>query len=94
MFCYAMLKGIRIGVLDRSLLPYAGKCYRQLCSTFLESNADGTITLKRCCAVAGLGGKGNRSGDYDYYINCKVIDNDPKGIGPFIMASLEYEKIK
>ncbi|MCI2082054.1 MAG: glycoside hydrolase family 88 protein [Bacteroidales bacterium] len=94
MFCYAMLKGIRIRVLEKSLMPYAEKCYRQLCSTFLESNADGTLTLKKCCAVAGLGGKENRSGDYDYYINCKVIDNDPKGIGPFIMASLEYEKIK
>ena len=32
-----------------------------------------------------------RRGDYDYYINEKICDNDPKGIGPFIWASLLYE---
>lgn len=94
MFCYAMLKGIRIGALDKSLLPYAVQCYKNLCSTFIEADADGSITLKSCCAVAGLGGKENRSGDYEYYIGCKVVDNDPKGTGPFIRASLEYEKLK
>ena len=48
------------------------------------------LTLTRCCAVAGLGGKDNRSGDYDYYINEKITDNDPKGIGPFIWAARQY----
>ena len=27
------------------------------------------------------------------YINEVIRDNDPKGVGPFIMASLEYEKL-
>lgn len=94
MFVYSMLKGIRIGVLDESLLPYARQCYERLCSTFITSDEDGILTLHECCAVAGLGGKENRSGDYDYYINCEVVDNDPKGVGPFILASLEYEKLK
>jgi unsaturated rhamnogalacturonyl hydrolase len=94
MFVYSMLKGIRIGVLDESLLPYARRCYERLCSTFITSDGDGILTLHKCCAVAGLGGKENRSGDYDYYINCKVVDNDPKGVGPFILASLEYEMLK
>jgi unsaturated rhamnogalacturonyl hydrolase len=94
MFVYSMLKGIRIGVLDESLLPYARQCYERLCSTFITSDEGGILTLHKCCAVAGLGGKENRSGDYDYYINCEVVDNDPKGVAPFILASLEYEKLK
>ena len=46
-----------------------------------------------CCAVAGLGGKQMRSGTYDYYIHETITENDPKGIGPFIWASVEYEKL-
>ena len=51
------------------------------------------VSLTRCCAVAGLGGKENRSGTFNYYIGEKIIDNDPKGVGPFVWASLEYERL-
>ena len=51
-----------------------------------------TISLTRICGVAGLGGTPYRSGDYDYYINEIIRDNDPKGVGPYIMASLLAEK--
>ena len=46
------------------------------------------------CAVAGLGGDPYRDGTYEYYINEKRRDNDPKGVGPFIMASLLYEELE
>ncbi len=32
-----------------------------------------------------------RDGSYDYYLSEKVRDNDAKGVGPFIWASLEME---
>jgi unsaturated rhamnogalacturonyl hydrolase len=41
--------------------------------------------------VAGLGGKDNRSGDYEYYIREMIRANDPKAIGPFINAMIEIE---
>ena len=91
MFTYAMLKGIRLGYLPASMKEYAVKCYENLLKTFVVKNEDGTVSLTRCCAVAGLGGDGNRSGDYDYYIHEKIRDNDPKGIGPLIWASLEMD---
>jgi unsaturated rhamnogalacturonyl hydrolase len=56
----------------------------------VKKNENGTISLTKCCAVAGLGGNPYRDGTYKYYINETVRDNDPKGVGPFIMASLEY----
>ncbi len=34
-----------------------------------------------------------RDGSFDYYIKEKVRDNDAKGIGPFIWASLEIERL-
>ena len=32
-------------------------------------DGNGVISITKACAVAGLGGKVYRSGDYDYYIN-------------------------
>ena len=58
----------------------------------MVENEDGTVSLTRCCAVAGLGGNPYRSGEYDYYIHEQIRDNDPKGIGPFILAGLELSK--
>ena len=70
-----------------------GKQTAGLVKRFIREDGDGTLNLTDCCAVAGLGGKENRSGTFEYYINEKIIENDPKGVGPFIWASLEYEKL-
>ena len=34
-----------------------------------------------------------RDGSYDYYLSEPIRDNDAKGVGPFIWASLEIEKL-
>ena len=91
MFIYAMLKGCRYGWLD--CLDYARTCYGQMLETFVSVDEGGLVNLNQCCEVAGLGGKDNRSGDYDYYIHERVRSNDPKGIGPLIWAALEYERL-
>lgn len=88
MFTYVYLKADRLGLYRSD----ARKLYRKLVRTFLREEADGSVTLERCCAVAGLGGKQMRSGTFEYYIGEAVTENDPKGVGPFIRASLEYEK--
>lgn len=92
MFTYAYMKGMRMGYLDPSMKAYVDGLYDKLVKTFITEDADGIISLTECCAVAGLGGKDNRRGDYDYYINEKKCENDPKGVGPFIWASLEHER--
>ena len=92
MFTYAYLRSAREGYkVPESVDPKA--LYESLVKKFIREDQDGTLNLTDCCAVAGLGGKENRSGTFDYYINEKVIENDPKGVGPFIWASLEYEKL-
>lgn len=89
MFCYAMAKGARRGWLDASFLDVARRTFAGLTEHAVRRNSDGTVSLTRCCAVAGLGGKPYRSGTFEYYISEPVRDDDPKGIGPFIMAALE-----
>ena len=93
MFCYTYLKGIRMGYLDGSLLPYAKGIYEYMLSKFIVRDDEGRISITQCCSVGGLGGKQNRMGDFAYYLSEPIRDNDPKGIGPFIWASLEYEKL-
>ena len=92
MFTYAYLRAAREGyAVPASVDPKA--LYEALVKKFIREDKDGTLNLTDCCAVAGLGGKENRSGTFEYYINEKIIENDPKGVGPFIWASLEYEKL-
>ena len=90
MFIYAWLKGCRLGFLGNREGAVHG--YESLLKTFVTEE-DGLVNLNQCCEVAGLGGKENRRGDYEYYINEKVRSNDPKGIGPLIWAALEYEML-
>ncbi|PZX13701.1 unsaturated rhamnogalacturonyl hydrolase [Breznakibacter xylanolyticus] len=94
MFTYAILKGVRMGYLDASHRQIALKSYDGIIKNFIRENADGTISITRGCAVAGLGGKPYRSGTFEYYISEPVRDDDPKAVGPFIMASLEMEDFK
>jgi len=91
MFVYAMLKGCRKGYLDEKVGKYARKSYRNLVKTFISYDEQGLMNIDQCCSVGGLGGKQNRMGDYAYYLSEPVRSNDPKGVGPFIWASLEYE---
>ena len=94
MFVYALFKGVRMGYIDKSYLDVAIKGYNSILKEFIEVDKDGLVTITKAYAVAGLGGKVYRSGDYDYYINEMIRPNDAKAVGPFIMASLEWERLQ
>lgn len=96
MFTYAYLKGVRLGILPKSYEKVAEKAYQGLLKTFVTSNHDGTINLNQSCRSAGLGPAKDpsRDGSASYYLCGKdvtIVSNEGKAIGPFIMASLEYE---
>ena len=94
MFIYSLFKAVRLGYIDKSYLDVALKGYKGFLDNFIEVDKNGLVTITKACAVAGLGGKVYRSGDYDYYINETIRNNDPKAVGPFIMASLKYERLQ
>lgn len=97
MFTYALLKGMRLGLLEEPEYgPTAEKAYAGLLSEFITDGANG-IDINRICRSAGLGpaNKPERNGTADYYLDGSdvyIVSNEGKGIGSFIMASLEYEK--
>ena len=95
MFAYCLLKGHRMGYLDDSFLAAGIRAYDGIIKEFVKENTNGTISLTKCCEVSGLGpdNKPHRDGSFEYYMSEPVRDNDPKGIGPFIWASLEMERM-
>ena len=88
MFAYTFVKGALNGWLPEEFLNYGKEAYEALNKHFVRQNPDGTISLTRVCAVAGLGGNPYRSGSFDYYVGEVIRENDPKGVGPYIMLSL------
>lgn len=93
MFTYALAKGVRNGYLAESYLPVAEKAYKGLLTQFITTDASGAVTLKGTVSVSGLGGQPYRDGTYGYYLSEKVVDNDPKGVGAFLQASVEIERL-
>lgn len=92
MFVYALAKGVRQDHLDPEYLEVARRGYNGLIEQFVTVE-DGLVSLNRVVSVGGLGGDDDRDGSFDYYLSEPVISNDPKGTGPFILASLEIERL-
>jgi unsaturated rhamnogalacturonyl hydrolase len=96
MFAYAFLKGCRLGILDASMADDARRSLAGLVERYLSGHMNGTA-LGGICLMAGLGdinGEfGYRDGSFDYYVGEPVVENDPKGVGPFMMAEAERRRL-
>ncbi len=97
MFVYALAKGVNDGELSDHYAPAILKGYQGLLNGFVRTNSAGGLSLIKCCQVAGLGFKsmhgGPRDGSFAYYVSEPVVENDLKGIGPFILAGIEVQKL-
>jgi rhamnogalacturonyl hydrolase YesR len=103
-FTATILKGMRLGYLDRATYePMAKKAYHGFLKQFLRKNIDGNAYgLINCCASAGLGGEKNtdkkrRTGSAAYYLLGSDVTKvegytEGKVLGAFILAATEYER--
>lgn len=91
MYVYTLFKAVKKGYIDSKFIEVAKKGYDGILNQFIEVDENGLINIHKACAVAGLGGKPYRDGSYEYYISTEIRSNDPKAVGPFILASLEFE---
>lgn len=92
MFAYALMKGARMGYLDKRFAGVAQKAYAGILREFMVQDPDGSWHLDKVCSVAGLGGDPYRDGSFQYYISEPVRRDDIKGAAPFILAGLEMER--
>ena len=89
MFTFVFAKGAHKGYLDKKYLEIANKDFDNILKEFIRVDKNGLVSMTNICAVGGLGGNPYRDGSYEYYINEKRQDNDPKGAAPFILAAIE-----
>ncbi len=89
-FVYFLAKASRLRYLNKSFLPEAMRGYASICQHFVHQD-NGLYSLSGTVKVSGLGNKPYRDGSFEYYMTEPVIDNDPKGLGVFLMASAEIE---
>ncbi|ADY53905.1 glycosyl hydrolase family 88 [Pseudopedobacter saltans DSM 12145] len=94
MFVYTMLKGSRLGYIPSKYRDVAKKGYQGIIKQFIEKGDDGFYHLNGTVMVSGLGGNPYRDGSFEYYISEPVIQDDPKGMGAFILAANEVTLIK
>ena len=92
MFVYSLAKAARLGYLPLEMRAAARRGYQGMLEHFVRVGADGLVNLEKVCGAAGLGGVPYRDGSYEYYTHEKIITNDYKGVGPFILASVELEE--
>ncbi len=94
MMAYAMLKGARLGVLDGAYAAKGKRTFDGIMEKYLTFTDSG-LNLGGICLVAGLGPENNRrrDGSYEYYISEPVVENDAKGVAPFVLAYTEIKRL-
>ena len=95
MVAYTILKGVRLRALPERYQEIGLKIFDGICAKYL-TDKNGDLNLGGICLVAGLGPENNRrrDGTFKYYISEPVVENDAKGVGPFIMAYTEVIRIR
>ncbi len=90
MAAYFYLKGARLGILDKAYALRGKAIFDSICARYL-TEVDGRLNLGGICLVAGLGPENNRrrDGSYEYYISEPIVENDAKGLAPFLMCYTE-----
>ena len=94
MIAYAMMKGARLGAVDKRFGEIGREVFDGICKAYL-TETDGKLNLGGICLMAGLGPESNkkRDGTFEYYISEPVVENDAKGTGPFVMAYTEIKQL-
>ncbi len=94
MIAYAMLKGARLGVLPEQFREQGKKTFQGLYDTCLTFQ-DGEMHMDRICLVAGLGPDSDRrrDGTYAYYLSEPIVQNDAKGVAPFLLCYTEMLRL-
>lgn len=97
MFSYFLFKAVSMGYVSgprsRVALDVARSGYDGIVREKLTEGEGGSLHLSGICSVAGLGGNPYRDGSFQYYVKEPVVSDDFKGVGPFILASIEAERL-
>ena len=86
---YAILKAVRLRFISPKYAVIGEKAFDGIVNKYLKKQEDGTLGLGGICLVAGLGGNKKRDGSLEYYLSEPVVENEAKGVAPFLLAYTE-----
>lgn len=92
LFAYGALKGYNLDVADKTAADIGEKALLTVTEKYTDRSGD-TPVMKNICLMGGLGGANNRDGSAEYYLNEKIVENEAKGIAPYLMAAAELMKV-
>src|SRR5690606_25367692 len=92
---YSMVKGVNEGLLPEKYFYIGKEIFDYIYHNRFNEN-DGIYILSGTVLVSGLGPEDNkrRDGSVEYYLSEPVVDNEAKGVGPFIMTYTEIIRHK
>lgn len=93
MLAYTLAKGVRMGYLPAKYVANAKQAFNGLVKYKLSKDKEGFTNLEGTVSVSGLGGSPYRDGSFEYYMKEKIVQNDAKGLGAFILAANEIEML-
>ncbi|MBR4362418.1 MAG: glycoside hydrolase family 88 protein [Ruminococcus sp.] len=88
LFAYAAMKAHRLGAASAEIAASARLALNTVTSRFISYVGDVPV-LRNICLMAGLGGIDDRDGSAEYYLSERRVENDAKGIAPYLMAAAE-----
>jgi unsaturated rhamnogalacturonyl hydrolase len=83
MYVYAIAKGMRKGYLGEENTAMLNNAWAGLNKVFIVQNSNDTLTLTKTCEGTSVGSS------YSYYTARRGLDNDTKGLGPYLLAGAE-----
>lgn len=90
MIAYSIMKACRLGILQKEKYqPIGEEIFMKLTQQKLVET-DKSLQLSGICSVAGLGPGEERDGSIAYYLSEKVVCDDPKGVGAYMMAYAQW----
>lgn len=94
MVCYTILKSVRLNALDKSYQKVGLDIFSGICQKYLKP-INNTFSLGGICIGAGLSASKTDAsvGTYEMYVTRKVVSDDGKAVGPFILAYVEADRI-
>jgi unsaturated rhamnogalacturonyl hydrolase len=89
LFAYSAMKAARLGIVGADTGAAGKKAFDAVSEGYINFGPDGMPVLGNICLMAGLGGEPFRDGSAGYYLSEQIVENDAKGIAPYLMAYAE-----
>lgn len=93
---YSIVKACRMGILSKEKYAQTGIAIVEGIIRNKLVKVEGREELTGICSVAGLGPdtSPHRDGSVAYYLSEKIVSDDSKGVGPFMMAYAQMLQLK